>query len=493
MQKAFIACLIATLSYMGNAHAEITDEYEDTGSATGFFISPDGLIATCYHVVKEAELIQVEYKNKSYKAHTITANEGNDLAIIKIEGDFPFFDLVGSEAVKLGDDVYTVGYPLSRDLGVEPKLTTGTVSALSGLKDDPTFFQISVPIHHGNSGGPLITTNGLVAGVISKTFNYKYAITERDTLPQNVNYAVKSEYLKILLGIANKKIERNSDPQAENKSKSISKEESVQRVLRILLKQKKHQKALSNIVTNTTRRSNDSPQVWEETLNVATERESLIKALQKIDPDDPFDNYDKYKNELPLKFREWMDSWYQNTYAAWLSRGGGLFPGNIKGNPTPYEEEFKRLKNELSHESLEVIRGYIDTLGYTKLIRSKIIAKGYGLLIERYPDDFKELVFNQEQRTMVNDLIVKSRKEVLSGSSFPSAEIIFHDTIGLAHTDPTISDNNLLLVKPYKQLNDPVDKNQTENTYLYVSLVTKDPYLIKIPASYLGGEVMIQK
>ena len=486
MQKAFIACLIATLSYMGNAHAEIMDEYEDAGSATGFFISPDGLIATCYHVIKEAELIQVEYRNKSYKAHTITGNEGNDLAIIKIEGEFPFFDLVGSETVKLGDDVYTVGYPLSRSLGVEPKLTTGTVSALSGRKDDPTYYQISVPIHQGNSGGPLITTNGLVAGVISSTLNYKYAMSKHDTLPQNVNYAVKAEYLKILLGIANKKLERISDPQIENKKNNISKEESVQRVLRILLKQKKQRNTPVNIAAKT-RRSSDSPQVWEEALDEVIEKEKLIKAVQMINSDDPFENYDEIKNSFPPKFRQWMDNWYQNTYAAWLSRGGGLSPGNIKGNPTPFEEYFKGLKNELSRFSPENLRYLIDSLSYTKFIKSKLTAKGYDLYIEQYSEEWKDMQLSNDQSVLLNDLFEKSKKEALSGASFPSAEIIFHDSLGIAHTDPTISDSKLLITRVYKQLN-PLIKNEKESTYLFISLVTKEPYLVRVPTSLLSGQ-----
>ena len=491
MQKASIASLIVILFCIGNAYAELTDEYEDAGSGTGFFVSADGLIATCYHVVKDAELIQVEYKNKSYKAHTITGNEGNDLAIIKIEGEFPFFDLIGSESVKLGDDVYTVGFPLPPDLGVEPKLTTGTVSALSGVKDDPTYYQISVPIHKGNSGGPLITTNGLVIGVISSSYNPRSALAKFDTLPQNVNYAVKSDYLKILLEIAKKKLESSGDPKAE--TKNISKEESVQRILRVLLKRKKRNQNTNGNIRKNTKQISKSPQVWEEALNTAIERESLIKAVQKINSDDPFENYDDIKNDLPPKFREWMDSWYQNTYAAWLSRGGGLAPGNIKGNPTPYEQEFKRLKNDLARDTPETLRSWIDALGYTKLIKSKISAKGYDLLFEQYPEEWKELVFNRELEAMLNALASKARSEALAGSSYPCAEIVFHDSLGVAYSDPTIADTKLLMTRRYKDFNEPIERNEKEITYLYMSFVSKDPYLIKVPKNYLNGEEIKKK
>ena len=493
MPKAFIAILIAILFCMGNGHAEIGDEYEDAGSGTGFFVSSDGLIATCYHVVKDAELIQVVYKNKNYKAHTITGDKGNDLAIIKIEGQFPFFEVAESEAVKLGDDVYTIGYPSPSNLGIEPKLTTGTVSALSGIKDDPTRYQISVPIQPGNSGGPLITTNGLVVGVTSATIDAVAVMLSREYVPQNINYAVKSVYLKILLEIAKKKLESIGDPNTETKKISILKEESVQRIVRVLLKRKKGNHNTNGNIRKSTKRSSNSPQAWEEALNVAIERESLIKAVQKINSDDPFENYDDIKNDLPPRFREWMDSWYQNTYAAWLSRGGGLAPGNIKGNPTPYEQEFKRLKNDLARDTPEGLRSWIDALGYTKLIKSKISAKGYDLLFEQYPEEWKELVFNRELEAMLNTLASKARNEALAGISYPFAEIVFHDSLGVAYSDPTIADTKLLITRRYKDFNEPIEMNEKEVTYLYMSFVSKDPYLIKVPKNYLNGEEINKK
>ena len=487
MPKAFIAIPIAILFCIGNGHAEIGDEYEDAGSGTGFFVSSDGLIATCYHVVKDAELIQVVYKNKTYKAHTITGDKGNDLAIIKVEGQFPFFEVAESEAVKLGDDVYTIGYPSPSNLGIEPKLTTGTVSALSGIKDDPTRYQISVPIQPGNSGGPLITTNGLVVGVTSATINAVAVMLSREYVPQNINYAVKSVYLKILLEIAKKKLESSGDPKTETKNISISKEESVQRIVRVLLKRKKGNNNTNDNIRKSTKRSSNSPQVWEEALDEVIEKEKLIKAVQMINSDDPFENYDEIKNSFPPKFRQWMDNWYQNTYAAWLSRGGGLSPGNIKGNPTPFEEYFKGLKNELSRFSLENLRYLIDSLSYTKFIKSKLTAKGYDLYIEQYSEEWKDMQLSNDQSVLLNDLFEKSKKEALSGASFPSAEIIFHDSLGIAHTDPTISDSKLLITRVYKQLN-PLIKNEKESTYLFISLVTKEPYLVRVPTSLLSGQ-----
>jgi hypothetical protein len=126
-------------------------------------------------------------------------------------------------------------------------------------------------------------------------------------------------------------------------------------------------------------------------------------------------------------------------------------------------------------------------------MKSKISAKGYDLLFEQYPDEWKELVFNRELEAMLNALASKSRSEALAGKSYPCAEIVFHDSIGVAHSDPTISDPKLLMTRRYKDFNEPIEKNEKEVTYLYMSFVTKDPYLIRVPAGYLSQEEIGKK
>ena len=72
----------------------------------------------------------------------------------------------GSEA-RLGQPVFTIGFPNPDVQGTEPKLTRGEISSLAGMKDDPRHFQISVPVQPGNSGGPLVDLNGNVVGIVS--------------------------------------------------------------------------------------------------------------------------------------------------------------------------------------------------------------------------------------------------------------------------------------------------------------------------------------
>jgi S1-C subfamily serine protease len=79
--------------------------------------------------------------------------------------------------------------------GFSPKLTKGEVSSLAGLRDDPRYFQISVPVQPGNSGGALFDVSGNVIGVVTAKISQKAAIAKTGTIAENVNFAVKSSHL----------------------------------------------------------------------------------------------------------------------------------------------------------------------------------------------------------------------------------------------------------------------------------------------------------
>jgi S1-C subfamily serine protease len=106
--------------------------------------------------------------------------------------------------MKMGDKEFTIGYPAHRLMGDNPKYTEGVVNATSGLQNDPTVFQISVQIQPGNSGGPLFNATGEVIGITTSSLDPKVAIGTFGTLPQNVNYAIKSTYISALLQMQSK-------------------------------------------------------------------------------------------------------------------------------------------------------------------------------------------------------------------------------------------------------------------------------------------------
>jgi S1-C subfamily serine protease len=99
--------------------------------------------------------------------------------------------------------VFALGFPLTNIQGQEQKATFGHVNALSGIKGDIRLFQVDVPIQPGNSGGPLLTAEGLVVGVVTATLNPLFTLKSAGAIPQGVNYAVKSDYILPLLQYVN--------------------------------------------------------------------------------------------------------------------------------------------------------------------------------------------------------------------------------------------------------------------------------------------------
>jgi putative serine protease PepD len=141
---------------------------------SGWVYDSDGHIVTNEHVVDGATSISVQFWNgKTYTAHLVGADKTTDLAVIKV--DAPSSQLyplsVGdSTDVQVGDGVVAIGSPF----GLEETVTSGIVSALHRSISSQSDFTISnaiqtdAAINHGNSGGPLLDSEGRVVGVNSQ-------------------------------------------------------------------------------------------------------------------------------------------------------------------------------------------------------------------------------------------------------------------------------------------------------------------------------------
>lgn len=170
------------------------------GYGTGFFISSNGLFVTNNHVIKDAKKITVRIHNNIYDATVVKSDGVNDLAILRVNGlTFHYLNLISSKDVKLGEKVFTIGYPNPQIQGFNPKLTRGDINSLSGALDDACRFQISCPVQPGNSGGALVNEKGEVIGIVCGKLKDSLCIKTSGTLPQNVNYAIKSSYLLALI------------------------------------------------------------------------------------------------------------------------------------------------------------------------------------------------------------------------------------------------------------------------------------------------------
>jgi hypothetical protein len=195
-KKKFLFILVGILLILFNVTVRA-----ESSSGTGFFVSRDGYIATNYHVISDAKAIKVKVKSgEIFDASLIRVDKSNDLAILKIRGSgYKPVNLQPSTNIKRGEQVYAIGFPQINIQGVEPKITDGLISSLSGISDEPTSYQISNPIQPGNSGGPLFTQDGFVIGIVVSTINALAVTKATGSIPQNINFAIKSNYLIELL------------------------------------------------------------------------------------------------------------------------------------------------------------------------------------------------------------------------------------------------------------------------------------------------------
>ena len=170
-----------------------------TGS--GFVVAPGRLLTNAHVVQGCSRMTARNSAGQTVQARIGPTDTRRDLAILSVpEGFGPPLSFRETPAVRRGDMVVTYGFPLSGLLSSGPTLTSGDVSALSGLRDNPLHFQISAPVQPGNSGGPLLDSQGHIVGVVTSKLNAaKVAQMTGGDIPQNINFAVKgSEALAFL-------------------------------------------------------------------------------------------------------------------------------------------------------------------------------------------------------------------------------------------------------------------------------------------------------
>lgn len=151
-------------------------EVQSMGS--GFIISEDGLVVTNEHVASEsAKTIKVSLANgEVHDAELLGSDELADLALLKIIGDkkdFPYIKFADSEEVMVGEWAIAMGNPFGLFADGQPSVTVGVVSATKrDFRPDPEeprlymdMIQTDASINRGNSGGPLVNSDGEVIGV----------------------------------------------------------------------------------------------------------------------------------------------------------------------------------------------------------------------------------------------------------------------------------------------------------------------------------------
>lgn len=200
-----------------------TDKKSGPSIGTGWTCS-NSLVITNYHVIEGRNKITlVRTDGAEIEAKIISSDRVNDIAILKVDlGKWLNKPLpLASRSAKIGAKVFTIGYPLPTLMGAKPKLADGVVSALTGIMDDPRVYQITVPLQAGNSGGPLFNMQGEVIGMTTFKLDAAKVFQWSGNLPENVNYAIKSQYISALLNdkiesIAQEKIFPSRDSSLED-------------------------------------------------------------------------------------------------------------------------------------------------------------------------------------------------------------------------------------------------------------------------------------
>lgn len=150
---------------------------ENTQMGSGFIISDDGLVVTNQHVVgnNPSEIMISTMQGSTYQAELIGSDELTDIALLKIQSDdpFPFIEFSDSDDVRVGEWAIALGNPFGLFEDGQPTVTVGVVSAMNrDFRPDPSnprvymdMIQTDASINRGNSGGPLLNSEGDVIGI----------------------------------------------------------------------------------------------------------------------------------------------------------------------------------------------------------------------------------------------------------------------------------------------------------------------------------------
>ncbi|MBI4834933.1 MAG: tetratricopeptide repeat protein [Planctomycetes bacterium] len=189
LEAVFIFAQASKTIYEKNNDAVVTiitynKKNKQLAQGSGFIVKNDGIIITNQHVIEEAKTIEVKTTGgKTIEVENVIYEDSeNDFAVLKIVAkNLPTVNLGDSDKVTPGENVYVIGSPQ----GYENSISNGLLSAVRKWKSKKVL-QISAPISHGSSGGPVFNENGEVIGIAT--------LTQENA--QNVNFAMPINIIK---------------------------------------------------------------------------------------------------------------------------------------------------------------------------------------------------------------------------------------------------------------------------------------------------------
>ncbi len=177
---------------------------EATG--TGFVIDSKGLIVTNEHVIDGAGKLTVTLQDGTDISATLVGKDATtDLALLKIDPGshtLPALTLSDDTGLTIGQDVYAIGSPYA----LQGTLTTGVISQLHRQITSPNGFSISdaiqtdAELNPGNSGGPLLNSQGEVIGVNAQVYGGSQSASGQATGGTGLGFAIPSSTVKRIVG-----------------------------------------------------------------------------------------------------------------------------------------------------------------------------------------------------------------------------------------------------------------------------------------------------
>jgi hypothetical protein len=152
---------------------------------SGFFVGPD-VVVTNLHVIRGGASAEVKTHlgQRLQVLGYVGVDDEDDLVLLKVDtASQPVLNVGEWSSIAVGDTVFTLGSPE----GLEGTFAQGLVSAIRDLEKRKVF-QITAPVSHGSSGGPVLDRSGLVVGISTATF----------AEGQNLNFAIPANYLQVL-------------------------------------------------------------------------------------------------------------------------------------------------------------------------------------------------------------------------------------------------------------------------------------------------------
>ncbi len=169
-------------------------KYTLSSQGSGCLLDPR-YVVTSFHLVEGGTSIAVRAQGgRPIKARLVMSDRLNDLALLELseEAEGRKRIRLATTDLQVGEDIFVLEFPLTNLVDDSVKITKGLVNSTADIDEDPRMYQIKAGIQNGNSGGPVVNEYGEVVGIVAN-----------GDLPENVTYAVKSQYVQALIQSAN--------------------------------------------------------------------------------------------------------------------------------------------------------------------------------------------------------------------------------------------------------------------------------------------------